>query len=342
MLESLRTVDELEDHLSRPTPAAVEALSRLPGDLILLGVGGKMGPTLARMARRASTEAGTSRRIFGVSRFTDPTGIAWLKRYDVEPIAADLLDPAALAALPDVPNVIWMTGMKFGSTGNESRTWAMNVWLPGAVCNKFRHSRIVAFSTGNVYGLTPVLHGGSVESDPPRPTGEYAMSTLGRERMFEHFSRTHQIPMAILRLNYACEMRYGVLVDLAQQVWAGQTIDLNMGHFNTIWQADANAAALAVFAHLTTPPLVVNLAGPELLSVRRVCERLGELMQRPVTFTGTEGHEAYLSNGQRGQALFGYPRVGVEQMLRWVADWIREDGPLLGKPTHFDNRRGDF
>jgi nucleoside-diphosphate-sugar epimerase len=235
-----------------------------------------------------------------------------------------------------------MVAMKFGSTGQEARTWAVNAYLPGLICQKFRRARIVAFSTGNVYGLTPVALGGSVETDALAPAGEYAMSCVGRERIYEHFSRTLNIPMALLRLNYATEMRYGVLVDLAQKVRAGMPIDLRMGHLNAIWQADANAAALCAFAHAASPPFVVNVAGPELLSVRRLAGQFAALLEKPVTFTGTEAPDALLSNGQLGHRLFGYPRVPAGQLVEWVADWLRRGGTTLDKPTHFEVRDGSF
>jgi nucleoside-diphosphate-sugar epimerase len=247
-----------------------------------------------------------------------------------------------LERLPEAANVIFMTGMKFGSTGQEALTWAMNCHLPALVAQRFRGSRIVAFSTGNVYGLSPVTRGGSVESDPPAPVGEYAMSCLGRERIFEHFSRTLGIPMALLRLNYACELRYGVLVDLAQRLLAGEPIDLAMGSLNALWQADASAMALAAFGHVASPPLVLNLAGPELLSVRRLAEEFGQRLGRPVHFRGSEAADALLSNGQLGHRLFGYPRVGAGRMVVWIADWLRRGGPTLGKPTHFEVRDGRF
>src|SRR5262249_55614018 len=233
-------------------------------------------------------------------------------------------------------------GMKFGSTGQESLTWAMNCHLPALVAQRFRGSRLVAFSTGNVYGLTPVSWGGSREGDELRPVGEYAMSCLGRERMLEHFSRTDGPPAAILRLNYATEMRYGVLVDVAQRVWEGRPVSLAMGHLNALWQGDANAMALCAFAHVASPPFVVNLAGPETLSVRRVAEEFGRLLGRPVTFAGEEAADALLSNGQRGHQLYGYPRVAVRQLMEWVADWVRRGGASLGKPTHFEARDGRF
>jgi hypothetical protein len=338
----IRDVEQLEQLLSEPTAGAIDAMKSLSGDLMLLGVGGKMGPTLARMARRASDAAGISRRIIGVSRFSSGPLEGQLRSQGVETIRCDLLDRKQLDALPDVPNVLFMTGMKFGSSGNESLTWAMNSYLPGMVCEKFSGSRIVAFSTGNVYGLSPVVRGGSRESDSLNPLGEYAMSCVGRERMFEHFSRTLKIPMALLRLNYATELRYGVLVDVAQTVWAQQPIDLHMGNFNVIWQADANAMALQAFDHLATPPRIFNLAGPEMLSLRRIAEQFGELLGKPVTFRGSEQPDALLSNGQLGHHLMGYPRIGPQQMVEWIADWIRHGCPTHGKPTHFAVRDGTF
>jgi nucleoside-diphosphate-sugar epimerase len=338
----IESVIQLEDLLSEPTQQAVEALAGLDGDLLVLGVSGKMGPTLARMARRAFDLAGGQRRVIGVARFATPGAEAQLRAHGVETVACDLLDPDSLARLPDAANVLVMVGMKFGATGQEARTWAVNAFLPGLICQRFRRARLVCFSTGNVYGLTPVALGGSVESDVPAPVGEYAMSCLGRERVYEHFSRTLRIPTALLRLNYAVEMRYGVLVDLARRVQAGSPIDLRMGQFNAVWQADANAAALCAFAHVATPPLVVNVAGPELLSVRRLAEQFAGLFARPALFEGSEAADALLSNGQLGHRLFGYPRVGVAQLVRWTADWLSRGGETLDRPTHFDVRDGKF
>src|SRR4051794_180100 len=287
-LDRIKDVEQLEELLSEPAGLAVETMARLEGDLVLLGVGGKMGPTLARMARRADEAAGVRRRILGVSRFTDAAQRQRLEAHGIETVACDLLDAEQLTRLPDAPNIIFMTGMKFGATGNASRTWAMNAFLPGLIAQKYRNSRIVAFSTGNVYGLSPVRLGGSLEEDVPFPQGDYSQSALGRERIFEHFSGTNSTPMAILRLNYATELRYGVLVDVARKVYAGEAVGLTMGHFNALWQGDANAMALCAFGHVSSPPLVVNLAGPELLSVRRVAEAFGRLFGRPVVFEGSE------------------------------------------------------
>jgi nucleoside-diphosphate-sugar epimerase len=341
-VDRIENVEQLEERLSEPTEAAVKALAGLDGDLIILGVAGKMGPTLARMAVRAFERSGIRRRVIGVARFSDAGLEERLRSYSIETIQCDLLDPVQLDLLPDAPNVVFMTGMKFGATGQEGRTWAMNCWLPGLVCRKYRRSRIVAFSTGNVYGLAPVALGGSVEDDPLRPVGEYAQSCLGRERMLEHFSRTNDIPMSLLRLNYATEMRYGVLVDLAQQVLHGRPVDVSMGHVNVLWQADANAMALASFAHVSTPPLILNLAGPELLSVRRVAEEFACLFRRSLVIEGIESNDALLSNAKRAHRLFGYPRVSAGQMIECIADWLQRGGETLGKPTHFEVRHGQF
>jgi nucleoside-diphosphate-sugar epimerase len=340
--DAVESVEQLEDLLSEPTERVIDTLARLDGDLLVLGVAGKMGPTLARMARRASDAAGVRRRVIGVARFSSGDVAARLQAHGVETVRCDLLDQAQLDRLPDAANVVAMTGMKFGATGQEALTWAMNSYLPGMIALRYRQSPVVAFSTGNVYGLSPVALAGSVETDTPAPVGEYAMSCLGRERIFEHFSRTLGIPMALLRLNYACELRYGVLVDLAQRVLAGEPVDLGMGQLNAIWQADANAMALCAFGHVASPPFVLNVAGPETLSVRRVAEEFGRLLGRPVRFQGSEAADALLSNGQLGHRLFGYPRVSAVQMIHWIADWFRRGGPTLGKPTHFEVRDGRF
>lgn len=341
-MNRIDNVEHLDDLLSEPTDAAVQALGTLDGDLIVLGVAGKMGPTLARMAVRASERAGVRRRVIGVARFSEPGIEARLQAQSIETIRCDLLDPSQLDALPEAPNIVFMTGMKFGATGQEGRTWAMNCWLPGMVCRKYRRSRIVAFSTGNVYGLTPLALGGSVEEDPLRPVGEYAQSCVGRERLFEHFSRTNDIPTSLLRLNYATEMRYGVLVDLAQRVRQGRPVDVTMGHVNALWQADANAMALASFAHVGVPPMLLNLAGPELLSVRRIAAEFAQRFGQSLVIEGTESSDALLSNAQRAHRLFGYPRVSAGQMMAWIADWLERGGATLGKPTHFEVRHGQF
>ena len=341
------TIDDsaqLDALLSEPSEPAIETMRQLTGDVMLLGVGGKMGPTLARMVKRAADGAGTSRRVIGVSRFSSSSGDLQqeLEQHSIETIKCDLLDESQLAKLPDCPNIIYMAGLKFGSSGNEALTWAMNTHVPALVSQRFPQSRIAAFSTGNVYGLVPVQHGGSREADTPNPDGDYAISCLGRERIFEHFSRTNGTPVSVIRLNYATELRYGVLVDIAQQVHAGQPIDVTMPNMNVIWQADANAYTIASLLHADSPPCWLNVAGPELLSVRDVAQRFGELMGRDVTLTGSESPDALINNGQKGHRLFGYPRIGVDRMLRWIADWVQRGGETLGKPTHFEVRDGKF
>ena len=341
-VEAIRTAEELETLLSEPAPYVVETFRRVPGDILVLGVSGKMGPTLARMAKRAAEAAGSPRRVIGVSRFLSSETAAQLEAHGIETNRCDMLDEDAIARLPDVPNVIFMAGSKFGTTGNEARMWAMNSHVPGVVCRRFRQSRLVVFSTGNVYGQAPVEGGGSLETDPPNPVGEYAMSGLGRERICEYFSRTWKIPLVIFRLNYACELRYGVLVDLALKIWRGEPVDLRMGHFNTIWQGDANAMALAALAHAASPPLVLNVTGPEQLSVRAVCERFGQWMGKTPAFTGREEPTALLNNARRAFELFGRPRIGVDPLMWWIAEWIMRGGASLGKPTHFESGDGKY
>jgi len=338
----ISSTDQLEDLLSQPTEAAIAALKQADGDITLLGVAGKMGPTLARMALRASEASGKTRRIIGVSRFSQPESATRLQHWGIETVAGDLLDPSFVASLPVTPHVISMAGMKFGATGQEGLTWAMNVHLPSLVCQHFRDSRIVSFSTGNVYGLVPAEGTGSRETDALEPVGEYAMSCLGRERIHQYFSERLDIPMALLRLNYATELRYGVLVDLARQVWEGKTIDVSMGYVNVIWQGDANAMALAALADVAVPPRIINIAGPEKLAIREVCQRIGRRMGKPVAFSGVENETALLNDGSRALKRYGAPRVDVDQMLDWITAWIRRGGESLGKPTHFENREGRF
>lgn len=341
-LESIKDVETLEELLSRPTPELIEMMDRLEGDVIVLGACGKIGPTLTRMARRAADEAGGSRRVIAVDKLVPPRMRKRFESQGVELICADLLERKDLDALPEVPNVVYMAAMKFGSSGREETTWAMNTHLAGLVCERFWRSRIVAYSTGNVYRMVPVDSGGAKEDHPLGPIGEYAMSCLGRERMFTYFSRTLDIPVVLVRLNYANELRYGVLTDVAQKVLAGDPIDVTMGYFNVIWQGDASAMVLRALEHTATPPLAVNVTGPETLSVRQVAEEFGRLLDKPVSFVGTEAPDALLSNAQMGHDLLGPPRVVAEQMIRWVADWQRRGGTTYGKPTKFQVRNGNF
>ena len=341
-IEAIHDEAQLDRLLSEPTEAAVGALQQTAGDVLLLGVAGKMGPSLAQMIRRADEKTGVHRRLIGVSRFSAAGAEQRLRQQGVETIRGNLLDEQFVRRLPDAPNVIYMAGMKFGSSQNASLTWAMNVYVPTLVCRRYPKSRIVVFSTGNVYPLVPVDGRGTKETDPTGPVGEYAMSALGRERMFDHFSRTLHIPTAIIRLNYAVELRYGVLVDIALKVWQEQPVDVSMSRVNVIWQGDANAMTLAALADVSTPPLVLNVAGPEQTRIRTAAEQFGRLMNKRVAFTGVESKTALLSDGSAGRRRYGPPRVDVETMIRWIAHWIMHDGPLLGKPTRFEVRDGQF
>lgn len=338
----MQNITELEEQLSKPTTGVIDTLANLQGDVMVLGAAGKMGPTLTHMAKRASDATDPSRRVIGVSRYSNPDEQSKLEAHGIETIRADLLDESEINALPDVPNIVYMVGMKFGSTDNEALTWAINVHLPALVCRKFSKSRIAAFSTGNVYGPTASRGNGSVESDTPNPVGEYAMSCLGRERIFEHFSKTQDTDVTIIRLNYATEMRYGVLVDIARKVWADQPIDLTMGYVNVIWQGDANAMALQSLAKAASPPLVLNVSGPRIFRVRDVAEQFGSIMKKRVSFQGEEDDKALLGDGQLGYRLFGRPQVELEQLIEWSADWVMRDGESLNKPTHFEVTDGKF
>ena len=332
-----RTEAELEDALSEPTPQVIETLARHPGDIIFLGAAGKMGPTLARMAKRAAP----ARRVIAVSRFSGGSEAAFTA-HGIDTIRCDLLNEAEVAKLPDAANVVYMPGRKFGSTGDEGTTWAINCYLPALVCKRYSRSKIVAFSTGNVYPFSKPESGGPTEADAPNPVGEYGMSALGRERMFGYFSRSMNIPVAILRLNYAVDLRYGVLVDIGRAVLAGEPVNVSAGHFNTIWQGDANAMTLRAFDHCKVPQRVLNITGPEVASVRRVGARFGELFGVVPRFTGTEGETALISNATAGIAALGPLRVSLEELIVWVANWLKHGGRLLGKPTHFEARDGKF
>ncbi len=309
---------------------------------MLLGAGGKMGPSLARLARRASDEAGNRRRVIAVARFSDAGLKAALEADGVETIACDLFDRAQLAALPDVPNLVYMAGQKFGTTGDEARTWAVNAVLPGLVAERFPRARIVVFSTGNVYPLWPTDSEGPTETDPVGPVGDYAESALARERVLEFYSRRNRTPMALLRLNYAIEPRYGVLRDIADRVRGGLPVCLTMGRVNLIWQRDANAIALRSLAHCASPPLVLNVAGRHSHLVRSLAMEFGRRWGKEPEFEGREDDSALLSNAARCEAIFGAPETGISEMIDRVAEWVEQGGRSLHKPTHFESRDGKF
>jgi nucleoside-diphosphate-sugar epimerase len=342
MPDWIQSEAELEDRLSTPSAEDVTFFRELEGDLVVIGVAGKMGPSLAQRAARAARAAGAQKRIIGVSRFSTPSVELFLQRAGVETLRADLLDAGAVSALPDARNVIFMAGRKFGSTGAESLTWAMNAYLPALIAERYRHSRIVAFSSGSVYPLVPVDSGGATEETAPAPVGEYAQSVLARERIFEHFSRRHGTPVTLLRLNYAIDLRYGVLLDIGSKVFAGRAVDVTMGAVNVIWQGDANSVALRSLAHGQSPPYILNLTGRETLSIRTVAHRFGEIFGKAPVVEGREATTALLNNASRCHRMFGAPSVTVEQMIEWTARWIMAGGATLNKPTHFESRDGKF
>ena len=338
-----RSDEELDALLSAPRAATVAALARVPGDIIVLGAGGKMGPSLARMAARASEAGGSARRrVIAVSRFTGRGVAARLNEAGVETVSCDLLDRDAVARLPDAPNVVFMAGQKFGTDDAPSRTWMMNVVVPAICAERYAASRVVVFSTGNVYPLTSASAGGAREADATAPVGEYAQTCVGRERVFEHFAAARGTRVAIMRLNYAIALRYGVLTDLALKAATGEAVPVAMGHVNVIWQGDANCAALELLPHASSPPLVVNVTGPSTLSVREIATALGERLGRAPRFEGREAPDALLSNTDRLRSLLGAPDTSLATMLDWVADWVKSGRPLLGKATHFEARDGKF
>jgi nucleoside-diphosphate-sugar epimerase len=331
-------VGQLEEVMSLPSDALIADLRGVPGDIMVLGVGGKMGPTLARMATRAAP----GKRVIGVARFSQAGLREQLTAHGVECIEADLLSREALAALPDAANIVFMAGRKFGSTGSEWLTWAMNAHVPALVAERFAASRIVAFSTACVYPFVSTAGEGATEDMPPTaPSGEYANSCVARERMFEHFSHEYKTPGRLLRLSYAIDMRYGVLHDVAQKVLHRQAIDLAMGHANIIWQGEANDWALRSLAHCGTPTVPLNLSGPK-ISIRAVARKLGERLGIEPVLRGTESETAWLVDCNRVFELFGPPQVTLDRMLDWTADWVQRGGASLGKPTHYEARDGKY
>lgn len=340
--EKILNEEQLEELLSRPTGETIETFRQLEGDIIFLGIAGKIGPSLARMAKRACDKAGKKNKIIGVSRFSDIEERKQIESYGIETIQGDLLDKDFIASLPKVKNVFFLAGMKFGSLDNLSMTWAVNTYVPALVADHYKDSRIVAFSTGCVYPLVSVGKGGSLENDMPEPTGEYAQSCLGRERMFEFGSKKNNTPVALIRLNYAVELRYGVLVDIALKVKNNLPVDLAMGFFNGIWQGDVNNIVLRSLLQSSSPAWILNIAGAETLSVREVAKKFGELFGVEVNFTGKEAKTALLSNSKLAFNMYGKPRVSIDELIQWIAHWLKEDRKLLGKPTHFEVRDGKY
>lgn len=333
---------ELDEILSRPMHETVKTVSQLDGDILILGVSGKIGPTLAKLVKRAVDEAGLRKRVIGASRFSTPGLRNKLEKAGVETVSCDLLEEDQLDKLPEASNVIYMVGRKFGTEADTSLTWAVNTLIPAMVSRRFRNSKIVVFSTGNVYPLVPVSSGGADESTPLDPVGEYAQSCLGRERVFEYFSKKYGLKILFLRLNYAVELRYGVLLDVAQKVFEGYPIDLRMGYVNVIWQGDVNNIATRSLELCSSPPEIINVTGPDILSIRWLAERFGALFQREPVFTNREMEKALLNNASKCFRLFGRPAVTIEQMIKWVAHWVETGGRTLNKPTRFEVVNGRF
>ena len=331
-------IADLDDLLCRPSQALIDDLRKVDGDIMVLGVGGKMGPTLAGLAKAASPD----RRIIGVARFSERGIEGWLKARGVETIHCDLLDESAMRALPKIGNIVFMAGRKFGAEGNLALTWAMNAHVPALIAQAFRDSRIVTFSTGCVYPFVPVDGAGADESTAPDPPGEYAQSCVGRERMFEYFSQQFKTPGRLFRLNYAIDMRYGVLHDIASKVRAGVPIDVSLGHVNFIWQGDASAQALRCLAHCDTPTSPINVSGHEILAVRDLAAKIGKLLGRKPVIVGKEEPTAWLTNTAQAVKLFGRPIVDTQRLIAWTADWVERAMPSLGKPTKYEVRDGRY
>ncbi len=338
MEEITRQVQEL----LQPSGALLQDIKRLKGDILILGVGGKIGPSLAKLAKRAIDISGKDKKIIGVSRFSESGLKEKLEKQGIKTIAADLLNEKELQALPEIENVIYLAGTKFGTTGQEAFTWAMNTYLPGRVAEKFKESRIVVYSTGNVYPFTPVMSGGADESVAPAPIGEYGQSCLGRERIFQHFSKKYQTPILIFRLNYANDLRYGVLLEIAKSVKDQKAVDLNMGHVNVIWQGDVNEMTLRSLHHCASPAKLLNVTGPETAPVRWIAEEFGKRFKEKPVFQGEEQSWALLSNAAESFRLFGYPKVTLKQMIDLTAGWLLQGGETIEKPTHFQEREGKF
>ncbi len=336
--ETISDIAALDELLCRPSQALIDDLQKVDGDIMILGVGGKMGPTLAGLAKAALPH----RRVIGVARFSDASVKAWLEARGIETLGCDLLDEAAIKALPKTQNIVFMAGRKFGAEGDLSLTWAMNAHVPALVAQAFADARIVAFSTGCVYPFVPVNGKGANETLPPNPPGEYAQSCVGRERMFEYFSRKFATPGRLFRLNYAIDMRYGVLHDIASKILGGKPIDVSLGHVNFIWQGDASAQALRCLAHCDTPTSPINVSGHEILSVRDLAAKFGARLGRDPIIVGTEQPTAWLTDTSQATKLFGLPIVDTGQLIAWTADWVARSMPSLGKPTKYEVRDGRY
>ena len=332
----------LNEKLATPSSKLIEDMKKIQGDIMVLGAGGKMGPTLCLLAQNAIKAAGGKQKVIAVSRFTDTIAADLLKSNGVQCISVDLMEPGAINTLPEAENVIFMAGRKFGTNGQEALTWAMNTWLPSLAAEKFKRSKIIVFSSGNIYPMVSLNSGGATEETPAGPGGEYGMSCLGRERMFEYAANTYGTNVFIYRLNFAIDLRYGVLYDIASRIMAGEPVSLTMACFNCIWQGDANEIAIRALLHTGSPAVKMNVTGPELVSVRYAAEEMGKLLGKKPVYEGAEADNAYISNSMRSIEAFGYPTVSMKTMIQWQAEWILSGGRALGKPTHFEERKGKY
>ncbi|TDQ79504.1 NAD-dependent epimerase/dehydratase family protein [Sphingobacterium yanglingense] len=333
---------ELEEKYTKPSADFLADLKNIDGDFVFLGIGGKMGPSMAKLLIDGLKALGLKRKVYGVSRFSDKEGKNYLESLGIETIACDLLDDDALQQLPDVKNVIYLAGFKFGAVGKEDFTWAMNTYLPGRVADKFKNSRIVALSSGNVLPFVPVTSAGVDEEVDPEPIGEYAQSTLGRERIFTYFSKKNNTPTLLYRLNYAVDFRYGVVREIAKQVYNEQAIDLTSNNVNVIWQHDANEIAIRSLLHTASPAKVLNVTGPEILSIKWVAEKIGQGLGKKAIFINEPENTALLNNAAECHRLFGFPKVGILEIIDITVQWIRNNGDEFGKDTHFQERKGKF
>ena len=342
MNTNFKNEEELEDALSTPSQELIDQFKELKGDILFLGVAGKMGISMAKMAKRAIDKIGGTNKIIGVARFSTPKQQAYLEAHGITTFKGDLLDADFLKSLPEAKNVFYLAGQKFGTEGNESLTWAMNSYLPGLIAERFKNSNIVAFSTGCVYPLVPVTSAGSKETDVANPIGEYAQSCLGRERLFEFGSKKYGTKVILIRLYYSVETRYGVLVDIASKVKNNTPVDLTMGYANVIWQTDANDMILRSLSYCNSPADILNIAGTEVFSIREVAQKFADIMGKIVEFTGTESDTALLGDGALSYKRLGKPKVNLNQMIEWTAQWMLNEGKTLGKPTHFEARDGKY
>lgn len=336
------TEEKLNSLLTKPSAALVEDMKKIKGDIMVLGAGGKMGPTLCVLAKNAIKEAGVDKKVYAVSRGSDKIATELMKENGIEVIAMDLLDKEKLYSLPDVENVIYMAGRKFGTDGNEWQTWAMNSTLPAFVADKFKKSNIVVFSSGNIYPIVPLSNGGCTEKDKPVPNGEYAMSCLARERAFEYAANTFGTKVFTYRLNFAVDLRYGVLFDVADKIMKGEPISLSTPCFNFIWQGSANEIAIRGLLHASSPACIMNVTGPETVSIKKAAIELGEYLGKEPIFENECGSDAYLNDASLAMETFGYPEVSAKTLIRWQAEWLLDGGRTLGKPTHFEERKGSY